>query len=561
MDCEIKANWKQRTSAITIALILNLLDAIAYGLIIFPSLPVFQDYRVHGMCMFLCCTIISQIVFSCLSGFKRGAVAGMMIEIIPYIHKLAFKIDKCSNPTETMPTLIFFMSFSTCCIGLVFLLLGNKKLSALVRMFPRYVLVGAMGGIGGFLIRAGIDLLIGDVDSKLDLQYLKFWVPSVLLAICIYYAQRSCKSSYFIPASVLTSSIIFYAFMWLLGYDMHSLREGNWLFNSEESSSPFDFYKFYQFENINWRLFRILGWDIVAMMLFGLLHVPINVPAFSRSTNQPFSMKHELRLHGISNLLTGIFFACPNYLVYSNSVLFKRAGASTRIDGLLLAVFTCSALFFGSSFLNFCPRFVIISLVLYLGIDLIVVGLLQSFYQSRLIEFILMHTIAYSMMLFGFTEGVVVGLLLTLVLVFYDVSKISIVDQSTATLYAVDDEIRHFRLQGYIFFANCHKVLEELRQSCHSGVFRCIVVDFSNVQCCDMAAMEEFQDIPKGLLEHIIVITVKYKENVMRHFHAEYHPDYDFETFPAAIEFYQRAEYNATNDLYDAGSSTELNKF
>ncbi len=120
---------------------------------------------------------------------------------------------------------------------------------------------------------------------------------------------------------------------------------------------------------------------LLGLTFFGILHVPINVPTLAMTTRTPRpNIDKELRNHAAANILSG---ACgrslarlestkrcraealqldvphsltdgcgwaltvplcrcsiPNYLVYSNSVLYFRAGGHSRLAGLLLSAGT-----------------------------------------------------------------------------------------------------------------------------------------------------------------------------------------------------------------------------
>lgn len=60
---------------------------------------------------------------------------------------------------------------------------------------------------------------------------------------------------------------------------------------------------------------------MVALVLFSLIHVPINIPAFALSSKVDADMNQELIAHGISNMLAGSCGGLQNYLAYTQSVL------------------------------------------------------------------------------------------------------------------------------------------------------------------------------------------------------------------------------------------------
>ena len=79
---------------------------------------------------------------------------------------------------------------------------------------------------------------------------------------------------------------------------------------------------------------------MIALILFSLIHVPINIPAFALSTNTDANMNKELIAHGISNMLAGAGCGLQNYLAYTQSVLYDKSGGSGRVSGLAVATLT-----------------------------------------------------------------------------------------------------------------------------------------------------------------------------------------------------------------------------
>ena len=84
--------------------------------------------------------------------------------------------------------------------------------------------------------------------------------------------------------------------------------------NDLNSSSAFVFW-----DNGAWDVFRVIdisaiSWTavvrciptMVGLVLFSLIHVPINIPAFAVSSNVDVDMNEELTPHGYSNCLAGL---------------------------------------------------------------------------------------------------------------------------------------------------------------------------------------------------------------------------------------------------------------
>ena len=104
---------------------------------------------------------------------------------------------------------------------------------------------------------------------------------------------------------------------------------------------------------------------------FGLLHVPINVPALAFSIGEDnVNIDRELKAHGYSNAISGLLGSIQNYLVYTNTILFMRSGGDSRVAGVLLAGATFGILWIGPVVIGYVPIMVVGALIFFLGFDL-----------------------------------------------------------------------------------------------------------------------------------------------------------------------------------------------
>lgn len=144
--------------AVFLGVLLNLLDALSYGIILFPlGEEVFKDLGPDGVSMFYVSCIISQLVYSTGSIF-RGGVGSEMIEVVPFFHKMTYlimgqMID--ASPEALRATVIVSYAMSSIITGIVFFGLGAARLGTLVNFFPHSILTGCIGGVGIFLFITG----------------------------------------------------------------------------------------------------------------------------------------------------------------------------------------------------------------------------------------------------------------------------------------------------------------------------------------------------------------------------------------------------------------------
>ncbi|KAI8927111.1 sulfate transporter family-domain-containing protein [Entophlyctis helioformis] len=518
--------------AVCLAVILNLLDAMSYGIIIFPA----SDQRVpataaqSGISMFLTSTIISQIVLTFGGSQFRGAVGSMMIEVMPFLHIICATIEAKMPDADThtvTATIMVAYAMSTIMTGLVFMALGVFKLGSLIQFFPRHILVGCIGGIGLFLLFTGIEVTAG-VKPGMALTYLwdifqpsalKLWGSSLAVALVLKTIQRHISHPLLVPVFYATVPAIFYAIVLPLGLSIDSLRQYGWLFDLPASAdTPFwTFWTYIDMGVVNWSAVAATIPTQMALSFFGILHVPINVPALAVSTKQDVDLSREIIGHGISNILAGLAATPQNYLVYSNSLLYIRSGGDSQISGALLTLATVLLWIKGSTVIGYVPTIVVGSLIFHLGIDLITESVIDTYYVGiHPLEYATILVIVAVMGVIGFTEGVMVGIMLACVFFVVIYARRSIIRDSfsgtqlRSTVHRLyrqqifldncGDQIHVIKLQGFMFFGTVGQVEAHIQNAFAARPdIKYIVLDFGLISGIDYSALESFQRIKRIL--------------------------------------------------------------
>lgn len=148
---------------------------------------------------------------------------------------------------------------------------------------------------------------------------------------------------------------------------------------------------------IMWLDFKIVHWRAVAetipamlaLTFFGVLHVPINVPALAFSLEEDnVSLDRELIAHGVSNALSGALGSIQNYLVYTNSLVFMRTGGDGRLAGIMVAILTAGVLVIGPVLIGYIPVMMVGTLIFNLGFDLFKEAILDTRKKLGLLEYL-----------------------------------------------------------------------------------------------------------------------------------------------------------------------------
>lgn len=246
--------------SVFLGLLLNILDALSYGMILFPlGEPIFSDLGSDGISMFYVSTIIAQLVFSCGGSIFRGGVGSEMIEVVPFFHQMAYTILNRvgeDNPKSVIATTILSFSVSSILTGLVFFLMGTCKIGSLIGFFPRHILIGCIGGVGFFLVLTGLEVSarlpgsfefnIPTMQKLFNMGALALWITPLFLAIGLLALKRFVRSNYLVGVYFVAVALCFYIVKFIAHIPMNSLRGSGWVFDAPSSVNPwYHFYTLY----------------------------------------------------------------------------------------------------------------------------------------------------------------------------------------------------------------------------------------------------------------------------------------------------------------------------
>ncbi|KAK6353736.1 hypothetical protein TWF730_008165 [Orbilia blumenaviensis] len=526
--------------AVALALLLNLLDGLSYGIILFPlGEAVFSDLAPDGLSIFFVSTIVSQLVYSC--GLSRfNAVGSEMIEVVPFFHKMAFtilsKVGQDSN--AVISTTIFCMALSSVLTGIVFFLLGYLKLGSLIGFVPRHILVGCIGGVGAFLVLTGIETaarLEGSLDYSFDtlkelfsLPTFFMWVLPLAISIFLLALLQFLKHPFTVPIFFLSILVAFYLLVAAIpALTIEGLRDAGWIFDAPKSNVPFwHFYTLYDFGAINWEVVIENIPTMMALTFFGILHVPINVPSLGMSIGlENVDVDRELIAHGVSNCLSGLVGSIQNYLVYANSVLFIRSGGDSRIAGIMLALATTAIWMAGPGIIGYIPVFVVASLIFLLGIELLRESLYDTWKKLHKFEYLTVFITAVTMGLYDFVVGILIGIALTSLAFVIQASQKPAIRAAYAGarstvrrhpfqqrfLSQVGPQIYLYKLGGFIFFGTISSVENSIldlldERNFNERPIRFLVLDLTAVHGIDFSAAEAFMRIRRTLKKRNIFL-------------------------------------------------------
>ncbi|KAL5522025.1 hypothetical protein ACEPAF_1881 [Sanghuangporus sanghuang] len=537
--------------AVLLGMLLNVLDGVSYGMIMFPSNDVFQNFGGIGVSMFFVTTIVSQLVYSFGGSSFAGANGSMMIEVVPFFHILASEITRElgeDNVTQIVSTTMVAFVLSSVLTGLTFFLLGHLRLGVIIGFFPRHILVGCIGGVGVFLIQTGLAVCarIDDDEFSYSFETLKFffgsghvlalWMPALGLAILLRLITHRFNHQLIFPVYFIMIPAIFYTIVAAARLDIPTLRRTGWIFDTAGSSEAwYKFYSYYSWKNTSFRALWVTMPTQFALLFFNILHPPLNVPALAVSLDEDVDTNKELVAHGYSNLLAGVLGTVPNYLVYVNTLLFYRVGGTTRVSGFILALATFVLLVVGTGPIGYIPIMLVGALIFVLGIDLVKEALWDTRHRVNRSEYLTIISIMVCMTLWDFVVGVLFGIVVccfffvvqnsrrrSVRAMFTGESAMSAVRRPSSHrdyIRQVAKQTVVLRLQGFLFFGTIAQVEEAIRAlveppAWQRNPIRFLVIDLTLVGGVDMSSAEAFVRIQRLLyLRDVTMVLCGFSEN------------------------------------------------
>ncbi|OWP01809.1 sulfate transporter family protein [Marssonina coronariae] len=553
--------------AVVLGNLLNILDALSYGMILFPlGNPIFGTLGAAGISMFYVSCIISQLVYSSGGSRFKGGVGSEMIEVVPFFHKMAFTILGIvgeEHPDSVIATTITAYALSSILTGLVFFLMGVFNCGYIVGFIPRHILIGCIGGVGFFLIVTGLEITarldgnlhydIPTLKKLFELETFILWITPFLLAVLYFSLKTKVQKTYpnfakyDLPVFILCIPAVFYFFVLTLQeLEPEDLRETGWIFEAVQAGEPWwHFYTLYDFGLVHWGALAETIPSMFALTFFGILHVPINVPSLAFSIGEDdLDLDRELIAHGISNALSGCAGSIQNYLVYTNSLLFINSGGNSRMAGFMLAICTAGTMLIGPVIVGYIPVMMVGVLIFVLGFELLFEAVIEPREKLKPLEYLTVIAIVLVMGVYDFVVGIAVGIGLAFISLIVQTSRIPAVRASFSGQIAgstvrrnatqrrfledVGQQIHVTKLGGYLFFGTIVSVEERIRALVEDQAFserpiRYLILDLRKVDGVDYSAAEVFQRLkrilkPKGVT--MLMSGVKKESSVSQSLHA-----------------------------------------
>ena len=486
---------------------LNLLVAqVAFGTFIFsgPLAP----YSSQGVGLVLFGNFASCLVIALMGGY-RGAIAGLSPALVIVMVLIGSTMDAEGDAlfvTTAVALIISAIAAGACC-----LMIGRFRLANLVRFIPYPVAGGFVAGIGGAVCLAAMSLMGAEPDwqaipTLLEPSVLWKWFPGALYGIALYLVMKHWGNALILPISVALAVGAYHLVLAALDISSDAAKAAGLLFTSTADGSLWPALGPTDLVHVDWAVMAMQIPNMLTLILISLIYVSMNLAGLEMAANQELDWNREFKATGFASVLAGLGGGTAASMIVPASLRSKLLGAATRLTGIVAALVIAGTLFVGDGVLELVPVPLVGGILFFAGIGMMDEGLMRSRTRLPWSEYGIIVLIFIVIIAFGLFEGVGAGMLATLV--FFAV-RLSLVDPiesrftarerrsnktrsvpDRAILLEEGEQVRAYRLHGYIFFGSVCPLVDHLRQSL-SGASRpaCLMLDFAGVSGFDFSAV------------------------------------------------------------------------
>ena len=430
------------------------------------------------------------------------------------------KSGKDWSPESTFQFIFVTIALTSVMVGVFFFILGSFKLGKLVRFIPYPVVGGFLAGTGwliikfAFIMTADMELSLANASSLLSQSTLLQWCPGFIFGALMLIASRFISHYLLIPGIIALGISLFYAIMFFNGYSFLELQSSGLLLGPFPEGGLFQGSPIKYISTFKWHIFQEQLPAIGTMMVLNAISVLFNYSGLELIIKKDLDLDRELKVTGLGNILAGFCGSPPGHLALGGASLAYSIGARSRLSTVVVALLCAFALFFGSKILSVFPRVILGGLLFNLGLSFVVDWLINTWNRVPKNDYIIIILIFLIIGTVGFLEGVLAGLMASVILFVISYSKVetikhtltgktfhSNVERSERLKSIIEDsgdKILILPLQGYLFFGSANRLLEYIKtyiKSDDGRELKYLVFDLRQVTGIDSSTINSFNKL------------------------------------------------------------------
>ncbi|NJP09278.1 MAG: SLC26A/SulP transporter family protein [Leptolyngbyaceae cyanobacterium RU_5_1] len=336
------------------------------------------------------------------------------------------------------------------------------------------------------------------------------WLPALVYAVLLVLITRRFMPFWLLPVSAVAAIALFYLVLWLTHTSIAQASQTGWLLGPFPETSMWKSFSVLALSHANWSAIVPQLGHITTLMFVTPLSLLLVSSVLELVSERDMDLNQDLQATGVGCLLSGLLGGMVGSHAVT-SLLPEKMGVKSRWVGVIVALIYLMFLLIGVSFLSFFPKLVLGGLLLFIGLELLVLQLYDGWFKLPKVDYAIVLLIMAIVVLFGFVMGVFVGLVISISLFVLNYSRIDVARYTLSgasfsshrkrpfnqerMLREQGEQIYVLTLQGFIFFGTAHRLLTQIRQRVYAPsppILQFIVLDFHWVTGLDSSAVVSF---------------------------------------------------------------------
>jgi sulfate permease, SulP family len=501
--------------------VLSVAYCLSYAALIFTG-PL-EHYLSYGVAVtFLSAAIGGTIV--ALRSSLPFAIAGPDSSISVVIAALVTTIVQqlaARGATDLLGPALIAMSLATGLTGLLLCVLGFTHAGRAIRFVPYPVIGGFLGATGWLMVTGAIQIVtnqrptLDNLGAFFDTAATARIAPAAAVAALLFLLRRRSKNPFILPGVLVAAFFVAHIVRLVSGMTLAEAQSAGWMFHLQPAAGLSLPWKAQALADFPWASLPSLTGDVLAVMFITIATLLLNTTGIEIATRTEADIERDLKVLGFANAATAALGGYVSCTSLSRSILVRTVGSQSRLAGLTVAAISAAVLIANGSFLGYVPKFVLASVLFYLGADLVYQWLLHSSRRLLPLEYLSLLAIAVLIIYSGFVAGVLIGIVIGCATFALSASRVSAIkfsfdgsefrsslDRGPYELSLLADhggELQGMALQSYLFFGSANRLYQHVKGLLmHQPSCRFLIFDFRLVTGIDSSATHSFAQIKEA---------------------------------------------------------------
>lgn len=520
-------------STAVIAAILFVILELSFAAMVFSE--GLSTLATRGAALTLCGGFLICI-FVALSSSCKAAVSIPQDAPAAVLSTVALSIAAAMGEDSSMDsrfiTIAAVLALSAFLTGAAFIAIGRFRLANVLRFMPFPVLGGFLAGTGwlfiagGTAVMSGVSLSVGTLSRLAAPEMILKWLPGLIFGAILFTVTLRYSHYLIVPGALFGGVALFYLAFVLFGTSPDAARAAGFLVSGVPVDGLWPPFTLTDLASIHWAAVMQQLPGMFSVLLITVIGMLLNTSGIELATGDELDMNEEFVTGGAGNCLAGLGGCFPGYPAISLSLLGLKTGVQSRFTGIFTALIIGGVLLFGGRLLEYFPKALLGGMLLLLGFSLIHEWIWEGRKRLPAPDYLIVCAIFLVVALFGFLEGVALGLVATVIFFVIRFSRVPVIRSEFSALerrsikgrsiphrklLSINGErIRGYELAGYIFFGSAAALVNSLKNVLGSKPHPdYILLDFARVSGFDISAVNNFQRfaLNAGAADTTIVVT------------------------------------------------------